>query len=86
VPRKTTSRNPQAHGHRPTQVSASARHRGARPGEAAGAHSRSAVAGASDPEMPLRTSLRSAAAAGPNLVVLRTDTSAAQPVGLSSTA
>jgi len=41
-----------------------------------------AMAGATDPEMPLRTSLRSASAAGSNLVVLRTDTSAAQPVGL----
>jgi transcriptional regulator of arginine metabolism len=40
------------------------------------------MTGAADPELPLRTSLRSAVAAGPNLVVLRTDTSAAQPVGL----
>ena len=38
--------------------------------------------GAADPELPLRTSLLSAAAAGPNLVVLKTHTSAAQPVGL----
>ncbi|MBI3552568.1 MAG: arginine repressor [Elusimicrobia bacterium] len=41
-----------------------------------------AMTGAADPELSLRTSLRSASAAGPHLVVLRTDTSAAQPVGL----
>jgi len=36
--------------------------------------------------MPLRTSLRSAAAAGPNLVVLRTGHQRRQPVAWSSTA
>jgi len=41
-----------------------------------------AATGAHDPELPLRTSLRDVRTAGPNLVVLRTDTSAAQPVGL----
>ena len=41
-----------------------------------------AATGAADPELPLRTSLKAVRIAGPNLVVLLCDTSAAQPVGL----
>lgn len=40
------------------------------------------VTGAPDPELPLRTSLKKVAAAGPNLLVLRCDSGGAQPVGL----
>ena len=38
--------------------------------------------GAADPEMPLRTWVRSASAAGPHLVVVRCDSGTAQSVGL----
>lgn len=40
-----------------------------------------AEAGAADPELPLRTAVDSAAAAGPNLVVIRCDPGMAQRVG-----
>jgi transcriptional regulator of arginine metabolism len=38
--------------------------------------------GAPDPELPLKTSLKKVAPAGPHLLVLRCDSGGAQPVGL----